>query len=76
MCVCECECVCVRESLLQPVEHALHLIPRQSVGKGCRNIIFPWALWLSKVMSVSKDAFEEMRPLHHSGVVWGVGCRV
>ena len=44
---------------------------RQSVGKGCQKSIFPWALWLSKVICVFSDAFEEIYPLHDSGVVQG-----
>ena len=42
--------------------------PRQSVRKGCQKSIFPWALWLSKVITAFKGGFEAIYPFHHSGV--------
>jgi hypothetical protein len=37
--------------------------------KVAKSQFSPWALWLSKVISVFDDAFEAIFPLHHSGVV-------
>jgi len=47
--------------------------PRQSVGKGCQKLLFPWALWLSKMDTVFTHGFEVIYPLHHSGVEYRAG---
>jgi hypothetical protein len=45
-------------------------VPLHRVGKGCQTSIYPWLLWLSKAITVFKDGFDVIYPIHHSGVVW------